>query len=98
MVHALLQPGTVSRAVEHRTVEESWVCVGGRGELWRSTDEGENVIALRDGVECVIPLGTRFQFRASSGDRPLEIVIKTTPPWPGDAEAVRCKGKWEATI
>jgi mannose-6-phosphate isomerase-like protein (cupin superfamily) len=97
MVHALLHPGSATQAVRHLTVEESWVCVGGQGELWRSSDESESVIELVNEVECEIPVGTSFQFRAS-GDKPLEIVITTTPPWPGNHEAVPVDGKWQATV
>ena len=96
-VHALLRPGTTTHAVHHLTVEEAWVCVRGDGELWTKDANGESVIKLTSGVSCEIPLGTSFQFRAA-GDKPLEIVITTTPPWPGDHEAVQCEGKWEPTI
>ncbi|GIT58753.1 MAG: hypothetical protein Ct9H300mP19_07010 [Dehalococcoidia bacterium] len=24
----------------------------------------------------------------------MEIIITTTPPWPGDEEAIKCSGKW----
>jgi mannose-6-phosphate isomerase-like protein (cupin superfamily) len=97
MVHALLHPGTTTHAVHHTTVEEAWLCVAGEGELWRSNGDGESVINLTAGVTCEIPLGTIFQFRAT-GDNPLEIVITTTPPWPGDHEAVRTEGKWLSSV
>ena len=35
MAHFELAPGATSRAVTHRTVEEIWFIVGGRGEMWR---------------------------------------------------------------
>ncbi|HEY3190098.1 MAG TPA: hypothetical protein VGJ70_21580, partial [Solirubrobacteraceae bacterium] len=35
LCHCTLPPGQTSRAVRHRTVEEMWYCVGGRGEVWR---------------------------------------------------------------
>lgn len=97
MVHALLHPGTMTYAVHHLTVEESWECVGGEGELWRKTDSEESILQLNSGVTCEIPLGTTFQFRAT-GDAPLEIVITTTPPWPGDHEAVRVEGAWKPSV
>lgn len=97
MVHALLHPGSATHAVHHLTVKESWVCVGGDGELWRKDSDGESVLQLNSGTECEIPLGTTFQFR-STGDSPLEIVITTTPPWPGDHEAVRVEGKWVPSV
>jgi mannose-6-phosphate isomerase-like protein (cupin superfamily) len=97
MVHALLHPGTTTHAVHHLTVEEDWYCVRGEGELWRKDSNGESVLKLSAGTTCDIPLGTIFQFRAT-GEAPLEIVITTTPPWPGDHEAVRADGKWEPTV
>ena len=97
MVHALLRPGTTTHAVHHVTVEEAWFCVRGEGELWRKDEAGESVIKLFTGVSCEIPLGTTFQFRAT-GDKPLEIVITTTPPWPGDHEAIRAPGKWNPSV
>jgi len=97
MVHALLHPGTTTHAVHHLTVEETWFCVSGDGELWRRDEFGESVLELETGTPCEIPLGTTFQFRAT-GNAPLEIVITTTPPWPGDHEAVRVGGKWEPSV
>ena len=97
MVHALLHPGSTTYAVHHITVEEAWVCVGGQGELWRKNPNGESVLKLSSGVSSEIPLGTTFQFRAM-GDAPLQVVITTTPPWPGDHEAVRVEGKWKPSV
>jgi hypothetical protein len=42
-----------------------------------------------------IPLDVAFQFRAT-GPAPLEMVIATMPPWPGEAEAVFVDGPWTA--
>lgn len=94
MAHFTLAPGSTSRAVEHRTVEEIWYCVRGRGEMWRSTEGHVEIVALAPGVAITIPLGTRFQFR-SLGDEPLGAVGVTMPPWPGDDEAVVVTGPWE---
>ena len=98
MVHATLRLGSTTQAVRHRTVEESWVCVGGQGELWRSVDQDEGVLELNPGITCDIPLGTKFQFRATHETEPLEIVITTTPPWPGEQEAIAVDGKWKPTV
>ena len=35
MAHFELGPGEVSTAVTHRTVEEIWYFVSGRGQMWR---------------------------------------------------------------
>jgi mannose-6-phosphate isomerase-like protein (cupin superfamily) len=93
MVHARLPPGACSMAVRHRTVEELWYVVAGRGELWRALAGREEVTLLEPGTAVAIPLGAGFQFR-STGDAPLDIVIVTLPPWPGADEAVRVPDHW----
>jgi mannose-6-phosphate isomerase-like protein (cupin superfamily) len=98
LVHCTLPPGGVTRAVRHRTVEEVWLCLAGRGQVWRKSPQAEmeEVTDVEPGVSLTIPLGTHFQFRAF-GQRPLEIAITTIPPWPGDDEAVAVEGAWEPT-
>jgi mannose-6-phosphate isomerase-like protein (cupin superfamily) len=91
MAHFELAPGAASKAVVHRTVEEIWYVVAGRGEMWRSQNGREEVVALEPGVCLTIPLGTRFQFR--SFER-LQALAVTMPPWPGDGEASIVPGKW----
>jgi len=81
--------------VKHRTVEEIWYFLAGRGQVWRAQGDREEVLDARPGVSLTIPLGTHFQFR-NIGDVPLEFVIATTPPWPGEDEAVLLEtGRWE---
>ncbi len=82
-----LAPGRSSRAVRHRTVEEIWLVVEGRGEMWRRSGPDETLTALEPGVCLTIPVGTAFRFR-SLGPGSLAVVAVTMPPWPGDAEAV----------
>jgi mannose-6-phosphate isomerase-like protein (cupin superfamily) len=96
MAHFTLAPGQTSAAVAHRTVEEIWFVVRGRGEMWRRADEQEEIVALEPGVCLTIPLGTRFQVRAI-GVEPLAAVAVTMPPWPGADEAYPVDGKWTAT-
>jgi mannose-6-phosphate isomerase-like protein (cupin superfamily) len=97
MAHFELAAGETSVAVRHRTVEELWYFVGGRGEMWRRDADGrEAVDAVEAGVALDIPLGTSFQFRAF-GDEPLRAVGVTMPPWPGEDEAERVDGRWELT-
>jgi mannose-6-phosphate isomerase-like protein (cupin superfamily) len=94
LAHFALPPGRVSRAVRHRTVEELWYFVGGRGQMWRRDAGGrESVVDVEAGVSLDIPLGTAFQFR-STGEEPLAAVGTTMPPWPGDDEAVFVDGIW----
>jgi mannose-6-phosphate isomerase-like protein (cupin superfamily) len=91
-----LAAGETSAAVRHRTVEELWYFLGGRGEMWRrGADGAERVDAVQAGVSLDIPVGTVFQFRAT-GDEPLRAVGVTMPPWPGEDEAVLVPGLWEA--
>jgi len=93
MAHFELAPGRTSVAVTHRTVEEIWYFVSGRGEMWRRQGEWEETVPVDPGVCLTIPLGTRFQFR-SFGPDPLAAVGVTMPPWPGEGEAVAVEGKW----
>jgi len=98
MAHFELPPGQTSRAVTHRTVEEIWFFLSGRGEMWRSQDgQTETIVPLESGVCLTIPLGTHFQFR-SLGPEPLAVLAVTMPPWPGEGEAIIVEGKWKATF
>ena len=92
-----LAPGLTSIAVTHRTVEEIWYCIRGRGEFWRKQGEREEVVSLEPGVCLTVPLGTRFQFR-SFGPEPLCAVAITMPPWPGEDEAYFVEGAWEPKV
>jgi mannose-6-phosphate isomerase-like protein (cupin superfamily) len=97
MAHFELAPGKTSIAVAHRSVEEIWFVIGGRGEMWRKAEEREEIAALTTGVSLTIPLGTAFQFR-SFGAEPLTMVAITMPPWPGEAEAYEVAGRWPASL
>lgn len=94
MAHFRLQPGQVSKAVRHRTVEEVWYVVAGEGHMWRRREDGiEEITVLTVGTALTIPVGTSFQFRAGPDDL-LDIVGVTMPPWPGADEAVPVAGAW----
>ena len=93
MAHFQLAPGRTSIAVTHRTVEEIWFVVSGRGEMWRKQGDREEVVALEPGVSLTIPIGTHFQFR-TIGAEPLAAVGVTMPPWPGDGEAIAVSSNW----
>ena len=88
-----LAAGRTSRAVAHRTVDEIWLFLGGRGEMWRKQGEREEVVAVEAGVCITIPAGTHFQFRSLRGEA-LAAIGVTMPPWPGEGEAVQVSGKW----
>jgi mannose-6-phosphate isomerase-like protein (cupin superfamily) len=96
VAHFQLAPGEVSIAVAHRTIEEIWFFLGGRGEMWRRLGDAERVDVVERGVCLTIPLGTKFQFRAF-GSEPLAAIGVTMPPWPGDGEAYRVEGTWRPT-
>lgn len=95
MVHCTLQAGEVSVAVAHKTVEEVWYVLAGKGQVWRKCGEVEQVVEVAPGVSLSIAVGTHFQFRAAA-DEPLCFIIVTMPPWPGDQEAYPVPGCWPA--
>ena len=98
LAHFQLAPGQTSVAVHHRSVEEIWYFLSGRGVMWRRDDERDDEIPVGAGVAIAIPTGTHFQFRADGATGPLTAIGVTTPPWPGDGEAVRSEGRWTATV
>ena len=97
MAHFALAPGETSTAVTHRTVEEIWFFVSGKGQMWRQLGRDSVTVDVRAGVCLTIPLGTHFQFR-SFGDEPLAAIGVTMPPWPGEGEAVTVTGPWLPTV
>ena len=96
MAHFELAAGVVSDAVTHRTVEEIWFVLAGRGQMWRQQAGVEEIVELLPGLCVSIPQGTHFQFRAAA-DSPVSAVGITMPPWPGADEARRVPGPWAAT-
>ena len=89
VVEVVLAPGRTTRAIRHRTVEEIWYVLAGAGEVWLRApgDAGSETRSMASGDTVVIPTGWDFQFRAT-GDRPLRFVCFTSPPWPGEHEAI----------
>ena len=79
MVHCTLPPGGVSQAMRHRTVEEVWHFLAGRGEVWRRLEGQEEVTPVAPGISLAIPLRANFQFR-NPGAEPLVFLIVTMPP------------------
>jgi mannose-6-phosphate isomerase-like protein (cupin superfamily) len=92
-----LQPGQVSAAVTHRTVEELWYVVSGQGAMWRRDARQQSITPLAPGLCLSVPLDTAFQFRCE-GDAPLVAVAVTMPPWPGADEALAVDGPWPAQV
>ncbi len=97
MAHFSLPPQQVSRAVVHKTVEEIWYFVRGKGRMWRQLGDEQQTVHVFAGVSIAIPTGVKFQFR-NDGDEPLEAVAVTMPPWPGPDEAQADDGLWEPTV
>ncbi len=89
LVEAILAPGRTSRPVHHRTVEEIWYFLAGAGEVWLRSPDGAKtgIHRVSRGSTVTIPANWDFQFR-SGGTDSLRFLCFTTPPWPGDGEAV----------
>lgn len=91
LVEVILPAGQVTRPVYHRTVEETWYILEGQGRVWRCPPDGAvdgtPAVAVSPGDALVIPTGWRFQFQASQGGL-LRFLCHTTPPWPGEGEAL----------
>ena len=91
LVEVALPAGQVSRPVYHRTVEEIWYILQGEGQVWRYPPDADAAMvppqSVAPGDTLVIPTGWRFQFAAGPGG-PLRFLCHTTPPWPGEDEAV----------
>jgi len=97
MAHFELAPGQTSVAEVHRTVDEIWYFLRGRGAMWRKLGDQETVEPVDPGVCITIPVGTHFQWR-SFGYEPLAAIGITMPPWPGPGEGHQVEGKWEPTV
>lgn len=100
MAQFRLQPGQVSKRVTHRTVDEIWYVLSGRGQMWRWQfgEKDGNTIDLEPGLCLTIPVGTHFQFRADPATA-LEILGVTMPGWPTDREeAVRTEDVWTPSV
>ncbi len=93
LCQAVLPPHTTSNAIEHKSVEETWLILDGEGQIWRNGYNNGEPTDIKPGVSLVIPPQTPFQFR-NTGSSALKIAIATSPPWPGDADAVAVRGHW----
>ena len=93
LVHCTLPAGGLSKAVMHKTIEEVWYFIEGRGEVWRQQGTEERVVAVTPGTALRIAPGAAFQFR-NTGTGDLRFIIASMPPWPGDDEAVEAPAHW----
>jgi len=88
LAHCRLPAGKASAPVRHRTVEELWYVLDGKGSIWRERDgEPPRTDPVKRGDSLVIPVGVSFQFKADP-DHDLELLLATIPRWPGAREAV----------
>ena len=103
MVEVTLPAGQVSRPVWHRTVEEIWYILEGRGQVWRCPLDASGTdyapVDVSPGDALVIPTNWLFQFSANN-ETPLRFLCFTSPPWPGEDEAPAAEegGLGEATV
>ncbi len=69
LVEVTLPAGQVSRPVWHRTVEEVWYVLEGRGQVWRcpagAPAESAPPLEVSPGDAVGIPTGWRFQFNSA---------------------------------
>ena len=96
MAHGTLAPGSISRAIHHRSVEEIWYVLGGSAEIWRRLGDHESVETICAGDALTIPVSTHFQFRTVGPER-CTFIMCTMPPWSGADEAIRVEGVWRST-
>ena len=96
MAHFELPPGKTSKAVTHKTIDEIWYFISGRGEMWRRQNNIQEPVSVEPGVCLTIPNGTHFQFR-SFDYFPLKMIV-SMPPWPGPDDSIEVKGIWEPDL
>lgn len=104
--HFELAANETSVAVAHRTLDEMWFFISGRGKMWRKLETSVDLgrpVEVSAGVALTIPNHTHFQFR-STGTEPLAAIGVTMPPWPGigdmsgKGECYFVDGPWTATV
>ena len=97
MAHFELPPGQTSTAEIHPGFDEIWYILSGRGEMWRKSEDTEEVVELKAGVCLTIPAKTVFQFRSSELE-PLKMIGLTMPPWTGPDSVESVEGIWKPTV
>jgi mannose-6-phosphate isomerase-like protein (cupin superfamily) len=94
LCHCTLSAGKISKPVRHKTVNEIWYCLSGKGEIWQMRNGEYEKMEFKTGDSFTIPVGNSFQFR-NTGKTDLCILIVTIPKWPGEDEAEKAEGHWD---
>lgn len=92
--HCTLPAGKISAAVKHKTVNEIWWCISGKGEIWQGYGPINETKPFQTEESFTIPVGNTFQFK-NTGEEPLCILIATIPKWPDPNEAMLVTGHWK---
>ncbi len=89
LAEALVKPGERTACVSHRTIEEIWYIVRGKGRFHRLLPDGsgEQAADVVAGDALLIPTGYRFWVENTGSDA-LVFLCCGTPPWPGHDEAI----------
>jgi mannose-6-phosphate isomerase-like protein (cupin superfamily) len=64
-----LQPDSVSKAVAHRTVEEIWYVLSGRGRIWRKLGRQEEIDEIDAACRSAYLPARNFNFAATVRSR-----------------------------
>ena len=98
----VFQPGLkTSLPTRHKTITENWLFLKGMGEVaLRPEDKGQKtkwaIHFVKPGIRITVPVGTAFQFRATTQE-PLVFAVMTMPPYPDNDEDIDVPGLWERT-
>lgn len=97
IAHGRMLPRSVSEAISHKSVFESWFILSGSGKIWRKIGDVERLDSLKPHMIVDMPLGVEYQF--ASNDEPLVFLIMTMPPWPGSAETILLSAQtWQQRV
>src|SRR5262245_28778238 len=96
-VHCTLPSGSVTQAVRHRTVEETWFFLSGDGVVSRTSGGPVVVVHVHAAAALAVPPGGDYKFRTVR-DQALTSVITIMPAWLGEDEAVAIDGVWQPSV
>jgi mannose-6-phosphate isomerase-like protein (cupin superfamily) len=84
--HHISQPATVEDTVQ------MFFVIAGRGFLWRSLGDSEDVVELRVGRAVLIPEVARFQYKSETN---LVFMVATLPQWNPENWRAVVGGLWQ---